>query len=94
MRVELLNEQKRLRPGDYAEAQITFPIGPQGKVFDADLAGKWISPMHPQVIRDQPGQCPICGMELVPTSKYGFSRGTCSAAAVRVCAAAGGAIGW
>jgi Cu(I)/Ag(I) efflux system membrane fusion protein len=73
VRVELLNEQKRLRPGDYAEAQITFPIGPQGKVFDADLAGKWISPMHPQVIRDQPGQCPICGMELVPTSKFGFS---------------------
>lgn len=73
VRVELLNEQKRLRPGDYAKAQITLPLGPQGKVFDADLAGKWISPMHPQIIRDQPGQCPICGMELVPTSKYGFS---------------------
>ncbi len=73
VRVELLNDQKRLRPGDYAEAQVTFPIGPQGKVFDADLAGKWISPMHPQVIRNRPGQCPICGMELVPTSKYGFS---------------------
>jgi hypothetical protein len=23
-------------------------------------------PMHPQIIRDQPGTCPICGMELVP----------------------------
>ena len=22
-------------------------------------------PMHPQIIRDKPGQCPICGMELV-----------------------------
>lgn len=23
-------------------------------------------PMHPEVIRDQPGSCPICGMDLVP----------------------------
>jgi Cu(I)/Ag(I) efflux system membrane fusion protein len=22
--------------------------------------------MHPQIVRDQPGQCPICGMDLVP----------------------------
>jgi RND family efflux transporter MFP subunit len=73
VRVELLNEEKRLRPGDYAEASINLPIGPQGSVFDADLAGKWISPMHPQIIRETPGQCPICGMDLVPTSRYGFA---------------------
>jgi Cu(I)/Ag(I) efflux system membrane fusion protein len=73
VRVELLNEGGRLRPGDYAEARVTIPIGPQGKVFDADLAGKWISPMHPQIVRPEPGKCPICGMDLVPTSKYGFS---------------------
>jgi hypothetical protein len=29
--------------------------------------------MHPQVVTDKPGQCPICGMDLVPTSRYGFS---------------------
>lgn len=73
VRVELLNEHRRLRPGDYAEARITLPIGPQGKVYDADLAGKWISPMHPQIVREEPGQCPICGMDLVPTAKYGFA---------------------
>jgi Cu(I)/Ag(I) efflux system membrane fusion protein len=73
VRVELLNEDGRLRPGDYAEARVTLPIGPQGKVYDADLAGKWISPMHPQIVREEPGQCPICGMELVPASNYGFS---------------------
>ena len=73
VRVELMNEQRRLRPGDYAEARITLPIGPQGDVYDADLAGKWISPMHPQIVRAAPGQCPICGMDLVPTSRYGFT---------------------
>ncbi len=26
----------------------------------------WTCGMHPQVIQDQPGQCPICGMNLVP----------------------------
>jgi Cu(I)/Ag(I) efflux system membrane fusion protein len=72
VRVELINDG-RLRPGDYAEAFITLPIGPRGRVYDAELAGKWISPMHPQIIRDEPGTCPICGMDLVPTSKYGFS---------------------
>ena len=72
VRVELVNEG-RLRPGDYAEATIAMPIGPQGEVFDADLAGKWISPMHPQIVRDAPGQCPVCGMDLVPTSQYGFA---------------------
>src|SRR5690606_16682789 len=46
VRVELMNEDGRLRPGDYATAHITLPIGPQGEVYDADLAGKWISPMH------------------------------------------------
>jgi Cu(I)/Ag(I) efflux system membrane fusion protein len=72
VRVELLNDG-RLRPGDYAEAFVALPIGPRGKVYDADLAGKWISPMHPQIIRDDPGQCPICGMDLVPTARYGFT---------------------
>jgi Cu(I)/Ag(I) efflux system membrane fusion protein len=73
VRVELSNEKGQLRPGDYAEARIGLPIGPQGDVYDADLAGKWISPMHPQIIRDQPGQCPICGMDLVPTTQYGYA---------------------
>ena len=26
---------------------------------------KYICPMHPKVIQDQPGSCPICGMDLV-----------------------------
>ena len=73
VRVEFRNDNGELRPGDYAQASIEIPIGPQGQVFDAGLAGKWISPMHPQVIRDEPGDCPICGMKLVPTSRYGYA---------------------
>ena len=73
VRVEFDNTNKELRPGDYARATIAIPIGTSGEVYDQELAGKWISPMHPQVIRDTPGDCPICGMKLVSTKEYGFS---------------------
>lgn len=29
-------------------------------------ATKYYCPMHPQIVSDQPGQCPICSMSLVP----------------------------
>lgn len=27
----------------------------------------WVCPMHPQILQDHPGSCPICGMDLVET---------------------------
>jgi len=29
---------------------------------------EWVCPMHPQIVRDSPGTCPICGMALEPRS--------------------------
>ncbi|MFT7588304.1 MAG: heavy metal translocating P-type ATPase, partial [Limisphaerales bacterium] len=29
-------------------------------------AEQWTCPMHPQIIKDESGACPICGMDLVP----------------------------
>src|SRR5207244_4075175 len=31
-----------------------------------DAAGRWTCPMHPEIVRDGPGACPICGMALEP----------------------------
>ncbi|QEG41840.1 Cation efflux system protein CusB precursor [Roseimaritima ulvae] len=73
VRVEVMNFDGKLRPGDYATARITVPAIPMDKVYDPALANKYISPMHPQVIRDDPGDCPLCGMDLVPTSELGFA---------------------
>ena len=73
IRVEMLNVDGKLRPGDYATARVYVPAIRQDMVYDPLLAGKYISPMHPQVIRDQAGDCPICGMALIPTSKLGYA---------------------
>jgi Cu(I)/Ag(I) efflux system membrane fusion protein len=32
--------------------------------------------MHPQVMQDRPGKCPICGMELIPVKKAAEQEGT------------------
>jgi membrane fusion protein, copper/silver efflux system len=73
VRVEMLNSDRSLRPGDYATAKIKIPITSKGEVYDADLAGKWISPRHPQIIRDEPGHCPLCDIDLIPTSELGYA---------------------
>lgn len=72
VRVEMTNFDGRLKPGDYATATIRVPAIPRDEVYDPALAGKWISPMHPQIIRNEAGKCPICGMDLVPTRDLGF----------------------
>lgn len=73
VRVEIMNFDGKLRPGDYATARVTVPAIPMDEVYDPALANKYISPMHPQVIRDKPGTCPLCDMDLVPTSQLGFA---------------------
>ena len=30
------------------------------------VAGQFICPMHPEIVEDGPGDCPICGMALEP----------------------------
>ena len=31
-----------------------------------DHAAAYTCPMHPEIVRDKPGNCPVCGMKLVP----------------------------
>ncbi len=66
VRVNISNKEGKLKPGMYANASIKVKVGAKGQVQMADLAGKYIGSMHPEIIRDKPGKCPICGMNLVP----------------------------
>jgi Cu+-exporting ATPase len=41
---------------------------PQDKPAPPATSRLWTCPMHPQIVRDGPGSCPICGMALEPMS--------------------------
>ncbi len=75
VRVVFPNPDGRLRIGDYAKARVNVPLAFQQGVaiYDPDLANKWISPRHPHVIESAPGDCPLCGIELVPASQFGYA---------------------
>lgn len=68
IRANVLNPGGQLRSGMFIKAKIQIELGPGGRPVLASLAGKWISPMHPEIIKDKPGKCDVCGMQLVPVS--------------------------
>ncbi|CAN5155701.1 hypothetical protein BH23VER1_BH23VER1_22660 [soil metagenome] len=72
VRVNVPNEDRALKPGMFVRATVESTTAPDGRVLDPSLAGKWISPMHPEIIKDGPGQCDICGMDLIPAEEFGF----------------------
>jgi membrane fusion protein, copper/silver efflux system len=72
VRVNVPNEEQALKPGMFARATVHSTAATDGRVLDPSLAGKWISPMHPEIIKDAPGQCDICGMDLIPAEEFGF----------------------
>ena len=49
-------------------AHAPVPAAPEGP---AKPGAQYTCPMHPQVVRDAPGSCPICGMALVPIAGTG-----------------------
>jgi Cu(I)/Ag(I) efflux system membrane fusion protein len=72
VRVDVPNPGGRLKPEMFIRAVARSQMAGKGKVMDPDLAGKWICPMHPSVVKPQPGECDICGMDLVTTESLGY----------------------
>ena len=72
VRVNVPNPDGRLKPGMFVRAIVDARIAQDGNVYAPELAGKWISPMHPEVVKDGPGQCDVCGMDLVPAESLGY----------------------
>lgn len=72
VRVNVKNEDGRLKPGMFVRGIVQAQIAGMGRVMAPDLQGKWICPMHPEIIQDQAGACPVCEMPLVTTEKMGY----------------------
>jgi len=51
------------------------PKAPDGTTKIQAVHALWHCPMHPQIVRDHPGNCPICGMQLVPFQSDATSAG-------------------
>jgi len=72
VRVNVPNAEGRLKPEMFVRAIVKAKIAAGGRVVDASLAGKWVSPMHPEIVKDEPGPCDICGMPLVRAESLGY----------------------
>jgi Cu(I)/Ag(I) efflux system membrane fusion protein len=72
IRVNLENPDGKLKPQMFVRAVVQSKIGNEGQVMDSELSGKWISPMHPEVVKNHPGKCDVCGMPLVRAEELGY----------------------
>ncbi len=73
VRVDVENTRGRLKPGLFVRAVAYAQVTADGRAAAPSLAGKWISPMHPEIVRDEPGACPVCGMDLEPAEALGLA---------------------
>jgi Cu(I)/Ag(I) efflux system membrane fusion protein len=67
IRVNVNNPDGKLKPGMFVRGVLRAKVAQGGAVMDPKLAGKWICPMHPSVVKNQQGICDICEMDLVTT---------------------------
>ncbi len=73
VRVDVDNTRGWLKPGLFVRAVVYAQVTAHGRAAVPSLAGKWISPMHPEIVRDEPGACPVCGMDLRPAESLGLA---------------------
>ncbi len=76
LRVEVNNEDGRLRPEMYVRAKVQTMVVGLGTPAAIDMAGKWMCPMHPKIVTEEEGVCPICGMDLETVESLGYLAAT------------------
>jgi len=72
LRMNVDNADGRLKPGMFVRATVRSGVAMGGRIMDPDMAGKWICPMHPAVVKTEAASCDICGMDLVTTESLGY----------------------
>ena len=71
VRVNVENRDGRLKPGMFVRTKIVSSPSHAGGGIAPRFKGKWICPMHPEVVEDQSGACRVCGMNLVKAEELG-----------------------
>ena len=62
-------EQFKADPAKYLDESAPVPTA-------APKSAQYTCPMHPEIVRDAPGPCPLCGMALVPIAGTGATDDT------------------
>jgi Cu(I)/Ag(I) efflux system membrane fusion protein len=72
VRVTVKNDDLALKPGMFVRAIVKAKVTEGGQVVAVDMQGKWICPMHPDIVKNHQAKCDICGMPLVTAESLGF----------------------
>jgi len=71
-RVNADNKRAMLKPDMFVRAVVKVGVSKTGKIVAGSIWGKFICPMHAEVVEKEKGKCRICGMDLVPSSEMGY----------------------
>jgi Cu(I)/Ag(I) efflux system membrane fusion protein len=88
IRVLADNADGRLKPNMFVRATVKMHVAGSGQPIAPELAGKWICPMHGQVIKDTAAPCDLCGMALVQAEQLGYAKNDAEAPPLLVPASA------
>jgi Cu(I)/Ag(I) efflux system membrane fusion protein len=66
--VHIENKDHALKPGMFVSAVIRSALAQDGSAAPTGVEGKFTCPMHPQILRENAGSCPLCemGLEKIP----------------------------
>ena len=73
VRVNVDNADGRLKPGMFLRAIARATVAAGGRVIDPALAGKWMCPMHPEIVKETKADCDLCGMPLESVESLGYA---------------------
>jgi Cu(I)/Ag(I) efflux system membrane fusion protein len=72
VRLNVDNSEGRLKPDMFVRAVVHAPMTAHGVLVDAELAGLFMCPMHPEMTSAEQQPCDYCGMDLMTTEDLGF----------------------
>lgn len=68
VRIHVINPDLRLKPEMWVTATIESALAEGGRGSAPPPSGAFACPMHPWETSDEPGRCPVCEMDRVPSS--------------------------